>query len=81
MIADDHETPVPILFTSITGTGLRACVWGPVARNAEDYQKYYQAIANKVCRRWGLESKLDAATYDCSRLCFLPYDPDITFHH
>jgi hypothetical protein len=75
-----QDKNVPIVFNSITGTGLRACVWGPVARDAEEYERFYRSIAERVCRTWGLEAKLDEATYDCSRLCFLPYDPEITFN-
>lgn len=74
---DEH---VPIVFTSISGTGLRVCVWGPVARDAAEYERLYKSIAERFCRIWRLETKLDEATYDCSRLCFLPYDPEITFN-
>jgi hypothetical protein len=74
-----RDPHAPLVFASITGTGLRVCVWGPKARNADQYEEFYKAIAQSKSKEWGLEAKLDRATFDCSRLCFLPYDPEITF--
>jgi hypothetical protein len=76
VIKDSH---VRLVFTSITGSGLRVCAAGPIARSPEEYERFYKLIAEKLCRVWGMESKSDETTYDPARLTFLPYDPEIFF--
>ena len=68
---------VVLEFISITRTGLKVCVRGPVARTAIEYTEYYERIAVLKSTAWGLQAELDRQTTDCSRLCFLPYDPDL----
>lgn len=70
---------VRLVFTSITGSGLRVCALGPVARDPEEYKKMYQKISDKLCRELGVESKADESTFDPARLTFLPYDEKIFF--
>jgi hypothetical protein len=70
---------VRIVFTSVTGSGMRVCALGPVARDPDEYKKFYKRISDKLCHEWKVESKADEATYDPARLTFLPYDPEIYF--
>lgn len=77
-LAVEHPC-VRLVFTSITGSGMRVCALGPVARDPEEYKKLYKNISEKLCREWGVESKADDSTYDPARLTFLPYDPQIFF--
>jgi phage/plasmid-associated DNA primase len=72
--ADKH---VVCAFISITGSGLKVCVRGPIARTATEYSEFYARIANWRAKAWDLLAEVDRATKDCSRLCFLPFDPDI----
>jgi len=68
-----------VIFGSITGSGLRVCAFGPAARDADEYERLYKQIAAAKSKAWRLEAKIDKATFDCSRLTFLPYDPQISF--
>lgn len=70
---------VRLVFTSITGSGMRACASGPVARDPDEYTDLYKKISARVCRELGVESKADKATCDPARLTFLPYDPEVFF--
>jgi hypothetical protein len=67
-------------FISITGSGLKVIVRGPLARNAIEYSAFYEAIAVLKAKAWGLATEIDRDTKDCSRLCFLAYDPDVYFN-
>ena len=68
---------VVIVFISITGSGLKVCVRGPSARNATEYSENYERIAALKSRAWGLQAEIDRPNKDCSRLCFMAYDPEV----
>ena len=72
-----RDPTVAIAFVSITGSGLKICVRGPLARNAIEYSENYERIAALKSQAWGLQTEIDRATKDCSRLCFLAYDPKV----
>ena len=66
-----------LCFVSITGSGLKVCVRGPVTRNAVEYSAAYERIAEAKAKQWRLKAEIDRPTKDCSRLCFLSYDPNL----
>lgn len=70
------DPSVVLCFRSITGSGLKVIVYGPRVSTAEEYTKVYNRIFLMMGREWGIADKLDVATKDCSRLCFLSYDPE-----
>ena len=71
------DSNVAIAFISITGSGLKVCVRGPIARTSVEYCQIYERLAALKSNAWGLQAEVDRATKDCSRLCFLPHDPDV----
>ena len=70
---------VRLVFTSITGSGLRVCALGPAAKNADDYKSIYRRLSDRLCQQLGMQNKADDACHDPARLTFLPYDPEIFF--
>lgn len=70
------DPSVVLCFRSITGSGLKIVVYGPRVSTAEEYTTVYNRIFALKGREWGIADRLDVATKDCSRLCFLSYDPD-----
>ena len=71
------DVNVFLCFISITGSGLKVCVRGPATRNAVEYSAAYERIAAAKAKQWGLKAEIDRPTKDCSRLCFLSYDPNL----
>ncbi|MEI8291877.1 MAG: BT4734/BF3469 family protein [Verrucomicrobiota bacterium] len=71
------DSNVAIAFISITGSGLKVCVRGPLARTSIEYSQIYACIAALKSKAWGLQTEVDQATKDCSRLCFLAYYPEL----
>lgn len=64
------DSNVVLVFISITGSGLKVCVRGPAVRTAREYSANYERIAMMKSPAWALQSEVDRATKDCSRLCF-----------
>jgi hypothetical protein len=73
------DETVALLFTSVSGSGLRACVYGEEAKNAEQYTAMYKDIAREKSKEWGVKAEMDEKTSDICRLCFLPFDPDLYY--
>jgi hypothetical protein len=64
-------------YVSISGTGIKAVVYGPVVGSAREYSKNYERVVKLVAGKCDLKTVADDQTKDCSRLSYLAYDPDL----
>lgn len=65
---------ISLLFTSPSGSGLKALIKVP---QDSDYSDYVEEYYNYLSKNYGIDIKnLDKQTKDISRACFVSYDPD-----
>ncbi len=64
-------------FVSVSGSGLKVGVLGPVVKTAAAYTRIYTQIVKLKGAAWGATASVDTTTSDCSRLCYFADDPDI----
>jgi VirE N-terminal domain len=62
------------LFTSPSADGLKCGVHGPVVTDDAAYKHAWQVISEEYAQRYGV--RWDVSGKDCSRLCFVSWDPD-----
>lgn len=72
-LLEDEYFDTELLFISPSGDGLKWII--PIDITAATHQDYFQACANYIEKTYSI--KVDKSGRDCSRACFLPYDPEV----
>lgn len=72
-LLDDEYFDTELLFISPSGDGLKWII--TIDITAATHQDYFQACANYIEKTYSI--KVDKSGRDCSRACFLPYDPEV----